>query len=382
MKQQPNSDESIYFAPILPWQQTAWDNLIARYERLPHGLLFAGMQGIGKRAFVWRFVAWLLCDNRLQTLGSSNQQGACGHCQSCQWLQSGTHPDLQVLPLSSLPVTQDDESKEPTKKTKGSSKSSQKKNTSVASEPAKTSIKVDDIRELQPFISQGSSGRRVCVIDNADMMTVAAANALLKTLEEPREGIHLLLVTDWPTKLLPTIKSRVQQVAIDHIQLDKVKAHISNYIASNKVIDYESESQLAMQVEQALKLANGAPLAALDMLSSEWYKFRDTWIKVWLALRAGKRSSIAASDYWQKNLSIDDFIKLSEFMLMDFSRQSLGLKPLQADLEWAGYTSINNLSLDSIQQVMSLIEDIKLSSYQNVQEKMAYDRLLSGIAAL
>ena len=382
MKQQPNSDESIYFAPILPWQQTAWDNLIARYERLPHGLLFAGMQGIGKRAFVWRFVAWLLCDNRLQTLGSSNQQGACGHCQSCQWLQSGTHPDLQVLPLSSLPVTQDDESKEPTKKTKGSSKSSQKKNTSVASEPAKTSIKVDDIRELQPFISQGSSGRRVCVIDNADMMTVAAANALLKTLEEPREGIHLLLVTDWPTKLLPTIKSRVQQVAIDHIQLDKVTAYISNYIASNKVIDYESESQLAMQVEQALKLANGAPLAALDMLSSEWYKFRDTWIKVWLALRAGKRSSIAASDYWQKNLSIDDFIKLSEFMLMDFSRQSLGLKPLQADLEWAGYTSINNLSLDSIQQVMSLIEDIKLSSYQNVQEKMAYDRLLSGIAAL
>lgn len=382
MKQQPNSDESIYFAPILPWQQTAWDNLIARYERLPHGLLFAGMQGIGKRAFVWRFVAWLLCDNRLQTVGNPNQQGACGHCQSCQWLQSGTHPDLQVLPLSSLPVTQDDESKEPTKKSKGSSKSLQKKNSSVASEPAKTSIKVDDIRELQPFISQGSSGRRVCVIDNADMMTVAAANALLKTLEEPREGIHLLLVTDWPTKLLPTIKSRVQQVAIDHIQLDKVTAYISNYVASNKVIDYESESQLAMQVEQALKLANGAPLAALDMLSNEWYKFRDTWIKVWLALRASKRSSIAASDYWQKNLSIDDFIKLSEFMLMDFSRQSLGLKPLQADLEWAGYTSINNLSLDSIQQVMSLIEDIKLSSYQNVQEKMAYDRLLSGIAAL
>lgn len=382
MKQQPNSDESIYFAPILPWQQFAWDNLIARYDRLPHGLLFSGMQGIGKRAFVWRFVAWLLCDNRLQALEGSNQQGACGRCQSCQWLQSGTHPDLQVLPLSSLPITQDSEAKEPTKKSKSSSKSSQKKNSSVASEPAKTSIKVDDIRELQPFISQGSSGRRVCVIDNADLMTVAAANALLKTLEEPREGIHLLLVTDWPTKLLPTIKSRVQQVAIDHIQLDKVMAYISNYIASNKVIEYESENQLAMQVEQALKLANGAPLAALDMLSSEWYKFRDTWIKVWLALRVGKRSSIAASDYWQKNLSIDDFIKLSEFMLMDFSRQSLGLKPLQSDLELAGYASINSLSLDSIQQVMSLIEDIKLSSYQNVQEKMAYDRLLSGLAAL
>lgn len=382
MKQQASLDESIYFAPILPWQQPVWDNLISRYERLPHGLLFAGMQGIGKRAFVWRFVAWLLCDNRLQTLGSINQQGACGHCQSCQWLESGTHPDLQVLPLSSLPVAQDSQPKEPTKKGKAAAKSSQKKKSTVASEPAKISIKVDDIRELQPFISQGSSGRRVCVIDNADMMTVAAANALLKTLEEPREGIHLLLITDWPTKLLPTIKSRVQQVAVDHIQLDRVKAYISDYIQSNKVIEYDNESQLSTQIEQALKLANGAPLAAIDMLGSDWYKFRDTWIKVWLALRVGKRSSTAASDYWQKNLSIEDFIKLSEFMLMDFSRQSLGLKPLQSDLELSGYVSINELSLDSIQQVMSLIEDIKLSSYQNVQDKMAYDRLLSGLAAL
>ncbi|SJM37870.1 DNA polymerase III subunit delta' [Psychrobacter pasteurii] len=382
MKQQASLDESIYFAPILPWQQSVWDNLISRYERLPHGLLFAGMQGIGKRAFVWRFVAWLLCDNRLQTLGSTNQQGACGHCQSCQWLESGTHPDLQVLPLSSLPVAQDSEPKEPVKKGKSAAKSSQKKKRAVASEPAKTSIKVDDIRELQPFISQGSSGRRVCVIDNADMMTVAAANALLKTLEEPREGIHLLLITDWPTKLLPTIKSRVQQVAVDQIQLDRVKAYISDYIQSNKVVEYANGSQLSTQIEQALKLANGAPLAAIDMLGSDWYKFRDTWIKVWLALRVGKRSSTAASDYWQKNLSIEDFIKLSEFMLMDFSRQSLGLKPLQSDLELSGYVSINELSLDSIQQVMSLIEDIKLSSYQNVQDKMAYDRLLSGLAAL
>ena len=382
MKQQASLDESIYFAPILPWQQPVWDNLISRYERLPHGLLFAGMQGIGKRAFVWRFVAWLLCDNRLQTLGSSNQQGACGHCQSCQWLESGTHPDLQVLPLSSLPVAQDSEPKEPAKKGKAAAKNSQKKKNAVASEPAKTSIKVDDIRELQPFISQGSSGRRVCVIDNADMMTVAAANALLKTLEEPREGIHLLLITDWPTKLLPTIKSRVQQVAVDHIQLDRAKAYISDYIQSNKVVEYANGSQLSTQIEQALKLANGAPLAAIDMLGSDWYKFRDTWIKVWLALRVGKRSSTAASDYWQKNLSIEDFIKLSEFMLMDFSRQSLGLKPLQSDLELSGYVSINELSLDSIQQVMGLIEDIKLSSYQNVQDKMAYDRLLSGLAAL
>jgi len=382
MKQQLSSDHSVYFESLLPWQQPAWDHLISRYDRLPHGLLFVGMQGIGKRAFVWRFVAWLLCDNRLQTIGSPNQQGACGHCKSCQWLQSGTHPDLQVLPDSSLPMMLDSEDKEATKKSKGTTKKTQKKSDTVSSEPAKTSIKVDEIRDLQPFISQGSSGRRVCVIDNADMMTVAAANALLKTLEEPREGIHLLLITDWPTKLLPTIKSRVQQVAIDHIQRDKVTDYLTNFVKQNNVIPFDNEVSLTVQIEQVLKLANGAPLAALDMLDSDWYKHRDTWIKVWLALRVGKRSNIAASDYWQKNLSIDDFIKLSEFMLMDFSRLSLGLDPLQADLNLGGYASITELTLERIQQVMGLIEDVKIARYQNVQDKMAYDRLMSSLAAL
>lgn len=379
MEHQQGPQQNVYFKPLLPWQQTVWEGLISRYDRLPHGLLFSGMQGLGKRDFVWRFVAWLLCDNRLQALDAKDQQGGCGHCQSCQWLASGTHPDLKVLPASSLPNPNEDNITLSTKKAKTTKKSLLKNQ--VKLEPDKSSIKVDDIRELQPFISQGSSGRRVCVIDNADMMTIAAANALLKTLEEPREGIHLLLITDWPTKLLPTIKSRVQQVAIDQIQRDKVVEYLKDYIHHNKIIE-EDEEQLSLQINQALKLANGAPLAALEMISSDWYQFRDTWIKVWLALRVGKRSSIAASDYWQKQLSIDAFIKLSEFMLMDFSRQSLGIKPLQVDIDWDGYVSIKSLSIDAIQQVMNLIEDIKVARNQNLQDKMAYDRVLTGLAAL
>ena len=174
----------------------------------------------------------------------------------------------------------------------------------------------------------------------------------------------------------------MQQVAIDHIERDKVTDYLTNFVKQNNVIPFDNEVSLTVQIEQALKLANGAPLAALDMLDSDWYKHRDTWIKVWLALRVGKRSSIAASDYWQKNLSIDDFIKLSEFMLMDFSRLSLGLDPLQADLNLGGYASITELTLERIQQVMGLIEDVKIARYQNVQDKMAYDRLMSSLAAL
>lgn len=60
--------DSIYFAPLLPWQQHLWTQLTNRVltppQSLPHALLAAGMQGMGKRAFVWRLVAWLLCRER------------------------------------------------------------------------------------------------------------------------------------------------------------------------------------------------------------------------------------------------------------------------------------------------------------------------------
>ena len=83
----------IYFAPLLPWQQTLWSQLTQRVltqQFLPHALLAAGMQGMGKRAFVLRLVAWLLCRER-----DTNPLGACATCESCQWLKSGTHPSLQ-----------------------------------------------------------------------------------------------------------------------------------------------------------------------------------------------------------------------------------------------------------------------------------------------
>ena len=99
----PLSD-SIYFAPLLPWQNELWSQLTKRVlmpqQSLPHALLAAGMQGMGKRAFVWRLVAWLLCRER-----NSHPLGACGVCESCQWLRSETHPSLQVLPMISMPVS-------------------------------------------------------------------------------------------------------------------------------------------------------------------------------------------------------------------------------------------------------------------------------------
>ena len=362
--------DSIYFAPLLPWQQTLWSQLTQRVltqQSLPHALLAAGMQGMGKRAFVWRLVAWLLCRER-----GTKPLGACGTCESCQWLKSGTHPSLQVLPIVSMPINADSD----TLQDKSSSAKDKKATKSTSNSALK--IKVDDIRALQPFIYQGGQGMRICVLDHAEQMTVAAANALLKTLEEPQAQVHLFLISDTPAHLLPTIKSRVQQLALQTIEPAVAIDYVTQ--ALGHTINREAVSKMA--IEQLIQLANGAPLAAVALAQAPWYSKRALWLTTWQALRSGKRSSVAASDYWQKQLSIKEFIQLSERMLLDIKRICLGLSELQIDINLsealASYQPDDlNLEVfgDSLQQT-------KVALQQNVQEKFAYDKLMQELACL
>jgi len=368
--------DSIYFSPLLPWQQSLWTQLTERVlappHNLPHALLAAGMAGMGKRAFVWRFVAWLLCHQQ-----ASHRQGACGHCESCQWLKSGTHPSLQVLPLTSMPLDAEHEnaregSKSNHKKSNSSNKSA--KSTSKAL----VTIKVDDIRALQPFIYQGGQGLRICVLDYAEQMTIAAANALLKTLEEPQAQVHLFLLSDTPSKLLPTIKSRVQQLPLQHIEPSIAADYVQQALGST--INREAVSP--DKIQQLLQLANGAPLAAVALAQADWYSNRALWLTTWQALRSGKRSSLAASDYWQQQLSLSDFIKLTELMLLDISRINMGLASIQNDTELPKAVAQHKPTERSMQSLIDSLQQIKISLQQNVQEKFAYDKLMQALAVL
>ena len=371
-------NDDIYFAPLLPWQQSLWVQLTARASSssLPHALLAAGMQGMGKRAFIWRLVAWLLCLQREQHL-----EGACGQCASCQWLKSGTHPSLQVLPLAQMPISAN--SSQASELTSKNSKKSAK-----ATAKASVTIKVDDIRALQPFIYQGGQGIRICVLDYAEQMTIAAANALLKTLEEPQAQVHLFLISDTPTQLLPTIKSRVQQLPLQQIESAGALDYVTQALGST----VNREAVGPDQISQLLQLANGAPLAAIDLAQANWYSKRGLWLTTWQALRSGKRSAIAASDYWQKQLDIADFIKLSEMMLVDIRRVYMGLLSRQKDIDLLAAvnphlpddSSLNdNLTSDNaLTMIEHMLQQIKISLQQNVQEKFAYDKLIQQLTQL
>lgn len=364
--------DDIYFAPLLPWQQDLWSQLTTRVltsqQSLPHALLAAGMQGMGKRAFVWRLVAWLLCRTR-----DSHPAGACGVCESCQWLRSGTHPSLQVLPLVSMPVS----TEHADKNQKSSSNAKDKKAKKTASSSA-LKTKVDDIRALQPFIYQGGQGVRICVLDHAEKMTVAAANALLKTLEEPQAQVHLLLISDAPAQLLPTIKSRVQQLA-----LQKIKPTIAvDYVTQVLGHTVNREAVGAAAIEQLIQLANGAPLAAIALAQVPWYSKRGLWLTTWQALRSGKRSSVAASDYWQKQLNLTEFMQLSELMLLDIRRVCLGLDALQKDVDLSAVLASYQPLDSGLEVFANSLQDTKVALQQNVQEKFAYDKLMQEMAYL
>lgn len=335
-----------YFAPLLPWQTKAWEQVTRQFDdnKLPHGLLASGMAGIGKRHFVWRLVAWLLCHDRQHDKAKT---GACGSCDSCRWLSAGTHPDLMVLPDTSLPT---DES-EPDKK--------------------KSAILIDEIRALQEYSHLKGQGVRLIVLDGAETLTLGAGNALLKTLEEPRAGVHLLLISDNPTKLLPTIKSRVQTLPLHHIEHEMAHTYVADKLGDERL------------ARLALNLTDGAVLKAVDVPNSSWFHQRALWLKTWLALRHAQRSPVVASDYWQGVLDFESFVVLTRLMLMDVVRVGLGIDSLHDDVDVVGMVEqAGDLSLDKLEGFLFTLDEMTQVRGQNVSDKMAYDALFAKLAVL
>lgn len=321
-----------YFSPLLPWQTHAWEQMTAQYyaHKLPHGLLAQGMAGIGKHEFVGRFVAWLLCEQK-----TGGHTGACGECQSCLWLKAGTHPDLKYLPS-------DD-----------------------------GAIKIDDVRALQDFFASKSIHARVVVLDGADAMTLGASNALLKTLEEPTGGLHFVLISDNVGKLLPTIKSRVQSLPL--LPMDKALA--SRYVA---------EHCADGQADMLLELADFAPLRAVALPNEAWFVHRATWLKTFVALQLGQRTPVQASDYWQGVLPLSEFLLLSRMMVAEIWRVLMGMASLHSDIAVVDYVAKlqtqSKLDENKLTSLLHLFDEMSLSLGQNVQEKMAYDKLMTCFA--
>ena len=214
-----------------PWHSRPLEALLTRAERLPHALLLRGREGIGKLAFAEAVARALLCE--------SPQAGgrACGQCVACAWMEQGSHPDFRRLAPESFtqPVAAEGGEKKPSEQ-----------------------IQIGQVREIGDFIVMTShrGGAKVVLIHPAETLNVHAANALLKNLEEPPPRTYFLLVAHRWHQLLPTIRSRCEQVVL----AAPSHAEARDWLGRQKLRD----------AELALAQAGGAPLLAVKFDEDYW----------------------------------------------------------------------------------------------------------------
>jgi DNA polymerase III subunit delta' len=187
------------FADILDQKHAVqWLQRAYEVDRLPHGLIFAGPTGVGKGTTAAALGALVLCEN-------PQRDDSCGKCESCRLVAAGNHPDYRVIMKELI-------------------RSYDKTGESKAVEFSIEVIRHELVERAGRTTVMGRG--KMFVIERAEMMTLAAQNAMLKVLEEPAERNIIVLLTDQPTLLLPTVRSRCQLVRFAPLPEEMVRREL------------------------------------------------------------------------------------------------------------------------------------------------------------
>ncbi|MFP3585827.1 DNA polymerase III subunit delta' [Paraburkholderia sp. SIMBA_055] len=243
---------------IYPWQADDWNRLQQLRGHWPHALLLHGQAGIGKLRFAQHLAQGLLCEDQREN------GEPCGACVACNWFVQGNHPDYRIVVPEALAAEAG--------LGYGADDKADKADKADADEGKKTrapskEIKIEQIRGLLDFVGVGShrGGARVVVLYPAEGLNIAAANALLKTLEEPPAGVVFLMVSARIDRLLPTIISRCRQWPMS--------------MPSPEAATQWLAAQGVAEAPALLAEAGGAPLTALALASDENRTLRDWTLK-------------------------------------------------------------------------------------------------------
>lgn len=314
-----------------PWQASQWSlvNRAAVAGRLHHATLLSGPAGIGKLEFAQAFARALLCSEL-----TTGVQAPCGRCNRCALTAGGTHPDIMMIDwLEKASV-----------------------------------IGVEQIRKLAEKLSLTATygPYRVAIINRADTLTNAAANGLLKTLEEPGPGCAIFLLANREAKLPATIRSRCQRVVMPLPDRESSLAWLQQHQVADAEIALEF-AQGAPVLAQAYSQdgAGGLDLAEISAIRGHWSDFlqREGDPGALAAKTAGKLStaeSLTLFMQWTtdlvKNLelSIADGRLNSERSNVERRYLSQTLETLQQGLR------LDNASLKTQTVLEGLLADIRI----------------------
>jgi DNA polymerase-3 subunit delta' len=310
----------------LPWHDELWRQLrhSRNQERLPHALLFAGVAGLGKLVFARRLAHGVLCEQ------PDEAGDACGRCRQCLLLKAGSHPDLRMI------MPEEDSS----------------------------SIRIDTIRALVGgnTLRVGEDAHRVFIIEPAHAMGQAAANALLKTLEEPIPGTLMLLVSSAPRKLPVTIRSRCQLL------------RFSSPAESAALQWMEQAGVSPGDARLALRLSGGAPLKAAELVSTGGLKEQQTLMQDFLALAKGRGHAPGVAEAWLKQQELESLLLHISRWLMELVRSQLvqgeekEASPLQSLRDW--------VDLKELYVLLDHLNEIRRMSTNNLNAQLALESIL------
>src|SRR5262245_57764477 len=323
-------------------QDTARTALLRAIERghLAHAYLFDGPAGVGKRGAAHGLAMALNCPN---------EPGAgCGTCDVCRRIDAGIHPDVPSFGPSG-PGGQ------------------------IVMDAAQAILALARTRPHE-------AAARVIIVDDADAMNPSAANCLLKTLEEPLARNHLVLCTSAPDRLLPTIRSRTQNVRFRPLPVDK----LLEVARRHGIADAQAEIAATLADGSAARLfalaaedGGGAAAQALAALRAAVSSAGTTPVFDFAAALASDKTAKAGRD------DLGRLLDLAARLYRDAIALAAGAPELavlrDADGGMSGAHALAALGVDRLNRALTAIVETQEALLANVNPTLAMERLLLAL---
>lgn len=310
--------------------QTAPVSLLKRSlgsGKIAHAYIFEGIEGCGKKKTALALVKAIFCKDA----------DGCGKCPACRKVAALQHPDLHIV------------------------------------EPDGAFIKIDQIRDLQKELSfrPFEASKKVCIMEAAERLNPAAANAFLKTLEEPPGNALLILLTTNSGAVLPTILSRCQRLSFSPL-------------SSELIEEYLRETGVpAESAKVAASLAGGSMKKALEISGEDTLRKRDQILERISSLSTGEIAplfSLAEELGSDRDGAAEVLDLLTAFWRDVMLLQSGGKDPTNRDILYLLNEEVARSTLEKTMEKIELVSRSRQALQRNVNPRLTLEVLFMGLA--